>query len=406
MFHIVIALRADTHYSIVHCYHELSMRLGLILYHEELRVGYMTQQMKSLMAAHDEVSSLPEDQQEHPYCLAVERSPLARDIQSIYHDLCLHGEVRLYINKWVELSFCLPHKVHKRHLPNVLVEPESIFQCLEMLRPYHSILLKIEPQDLLEQLSTDASPALRRLIRQCSPLKSFRNLAVDCDLSLTQVFQLTGHLLYWGRATVIYPVCESNQYVVSHHIPTPLPAKYKEKFQDKFSDSLLETLSSFSLPRSVSVSPPLSLHQHRLTEIVIWLLQYHLISQLHTYVTLALDDDLSLKDVPPPTPGVHHHHGQDNSSLEAVSKEELLKNFSASEQEVILSVNGSGDKSDLAQFVRFSKYWRGEHHIEDMMYHENCTRYELLQCIDKFSSILVKHEHEDPVVTKYWSQIL
>ena len=163
MFHIVIALRADTHYSIVHCYHELSMRLGLVLYHEEMRVGYMTQQMKALMAAHvrisnkafifiinyiisgvqDEMSSLPEDQQEHPYCLAVERSHLARDIQTIYHELCLHGEVRLYINKWVELSFCLPHKVHKKHLPNVLVEPESIFQCLEALRPYHSLLLQV-----------------------------------------------------------------------------------------------------------------------------------------------------------------------------------------------------------------------------------------------------------------------
>ena len=42
-----------------------------------------------------------------------------------------------------------------------------------------------------------------------------------------QVFQLTGHLLYWGRATVIYPVCESNLYVVSQHTPTPLPARLK-----------------------------------------------------------------------------------------------------------------------------------------------------------------------------------
>ena len=55
---------------------------------------------------------------------------------------------------------------------------------------------------------------------------------------------------------------------------------------------------------------------------------------------------------------------------------------------------------------RFSKYWRGEHHIEEMMYLENCSRYELLQVLDKFSAILVKHEHEDPVVTKYWSQTL
>ena len=143
MFHIVFALRADTDYSLVHCYHELSQRLGLILYHEETRVGYMTQQMKSLIAAHDEVATLPEDQQEHPFSLAVERSHLAKDIQTIFNDLCQHGEVRIYINKWVELSFCLPHKVHKRFLPNVLVEPESIFQCLESLRPYHSLLLQV-----------------------------------------------------------------------------------------------------------------------------------------------------------------------------------------------------------------------------------------------------------------------
>merc|ERR1719312_1138273 len=71
----------------------------------------MTQQMRSLMGAHDEGANLPEDQQEHPFCLAVERSSLARDIQTIYNDICLAGEVRLYVNKWVELSFCLPHQV-------------------------------------------------------------------------------------------------------------------------------------------------------------------------------------------------------------------------------------------------------------------------------------------------------
>ena len=48
-------------------------------------------------------------------------------------------------------------------------------------------MIQVEPQDLLEQLSTDASPALRRLIKQSSPTKSFRSLAVDCDLSLMQV---------------------------------------------------------------------------------------------------------------------------------------------------------------------------------------------------------------------------
>ena len=406
MFHVVIALRADTHYSIVHCYHELSQRLGLILYHEEHRVGYMTIQMRTLISAQDEVSSLPEDQQESVFSLAVERSHLARDIKTIYHDLCHSGEVRIYVNKWVELSFCLPHKVHRRHLPNVLVEPESILECLESVRPYHSILLLLDPQELLDQLSTDSSPGLRRLVRQSSPLKSFRTLACDCDLSLKQIFQLTGHLLYWGRATIIYPVCENNLYVVSPSVRLLLPHRLKEKFYEKFSESLLESLASFSLPRSVSVSPPLALHQHRHTEMIVWLLQHHLVTQLHMYVTLALDDDMTLGEDLPDTHSVHHMTSQDTSAQEPLTREEMVQEFSSAEQRFILSLDVAQDSADLAQFVRFSKYWRGQHHLEEIMYHENCTRNELLQCIDKFSSLIVKHEHEDPVVNRYWSQIL
>ena len=62
--------------------------------HEEQRVGCLTQQMRSLIAAQDEVGSLPEDQQEHHFNLATERSHLAMDIQNICHDLCNTGDVR------------------------------------------------------------------------------------------------------------------------------------------------------------------------------------------------------------------------------------------------------------------------------------------------------------------------
>ncbi|KAG8034603.1 hypothetical protein G9C98_007679 [Cotesia typhae] len=83
--------------------------------------------------------------------------------------------------------------------------------CLNSLRPYHGLLLLIEPVDLLESLPTDASPALRRMIHMYNPLKSLQTLAADTDLSLAQIFQLTGHLVYWAKATVIYPLCESNE---------------------------------------------------------------------------------------------------------------------------------------------------------------------------------------------------
>lgn len=83
------------------------------------------------------------------------------------------------------------------------------------MRPYHGLLLLIEQLELLESLPSDSSPALKRMIQMYNPLKSLQTLAADSDLTLSQVFQLTGHLVYWAKATIIYPLCESNVYVVS-----------------------------------------------------------------------------------------------------------------------------------------------------------------------------------------------
>jgi len=443
MFHIVFALRAVGNYSIIPCYHELSQRLGLILRHEEERVGYLTQQMRCLLDAQDEVGRLPEeDQGAQALSLATERSHLARDIQTIYRDLCTTGEVRLYINKWVELSFCLPQKLHKQHFPGILVEPESIYECLEALRPYHCLLLLVEARDLLDTLSTDASPALRRLIRQSSPLRSLRTLAVDTDLSLMQVFQLAGHLLYWGKATVIYPLCESNLYVLSPHLPTPLPLRLSNRFGERFSgDSLLEHLSAFSLPCRLALTPPLALHQPRQLEVIVWLLQHHLVIQLHTYVSLALDDHLSYtcrqeRPAPAPAPPLllarpeESSVGSGPSEVEEVSSagsysgrrdlpeageqaavpsaastEQLLAAFTPAERAVIMKVPAAAVPEDLAMFAALARYFQGRHHLEEIMYHENIRRSALLQLVDKFRDLLIKAEHEDPAVSMYFRRM-
>ena len=53
------------------------------------------------------------------------------------------------------------------------------------------------------------------------------------------------------------------------------------------------TLATFLLPCKLAASPPLALHQPRITQIIIWLLQHHLVIQLHTYVTQALDEGMT-----------------------------------------------------------------------------------------------------------------
>ncbi|KAL4718552.1 hypothetical protein ACJJTC_007611, partial [Scirpophaga incertulas] len=266
LINIVFALRASASHSIVKCYYDLSKRLGKALRHEEKRCSYLTAEMKIMLAAHDEVSALDSeinsgenDEEEEvsrhsvssntnvygsdnnadtlpksPFHLILQRSSLARSMKSVFEELSKTGIVQVRINKWVLLSFCLPHKAHQIHNRGLIIEPETIDKCLQKLRPYHGILLLVNPNDLLKSIPLDGSPALLRLVKLYSPLKSLQTLAIEADLSLTQVFQLTGHLVYWAKATIIYPLCEGNVYVVAPganvHIQSPLVEEFANEF--------------------------------------------------------------------------------------------------------------------------------------------------------------------------------
>ena len=96
-------------------------------------------------ASHQHRVILLEDQQGHHFSLVTVRSHLAminglslmQEFQltsHFYRDLCNTREVRmLFINKWVELSFCLLHKLNKKHFLNIPVECNSIFERREAL---------------------------------------------------------------------------------------------------------------------------------------------------------------------------------------------------------------------------------------------------------------------------------
>lgn len=65
--------------------------------------------------------------------------------------------------------------------------------------------------------------------------KKFKNKYFEMFLLFVfQVFQLTGHLVYWAKATVIYPLCEGNVYVVAPganiHIHSPLVEEFAKEF--------------------------------------------------------------------------------------------------------------------------------------------------------------------------------
>ena len=83
--------------------------------------------------------------------------------------------------------------------------------------------------------------------------------------------------------------------------------------------------------------------------------------------------------------------------------ETILKAFSLADQQVILDV--SQDKTELAKFALVAVYMNGKYHIEEIMYHLDLRRAQLLQIIDRFRDIIVRHEHEDPAVNLYYKPV-
>lgn len=449
-FNIVFALRANASHSIVNCYHDVSERLTIALHHEERRCGYVTSQSKMMLLAHDDVAALPEDSEESPYGIILSKSQLAKDLKTAYMDLKNKGCVHLKIHNWIEVSFCLPNKVHRLHNKDIDIDPEVIEQSLTALRPYHGMLLLVEVDELLASLPYDSSPALYRLIRITSPLKSIEQLAADADLSLPHVFQLVGHLVYWAKAMIIYPLCENNVYISSPTAPTNLNSPLVEKFSKKFPGmSLLLMLSQFSLPTALSqLTSPLNLPQQQAQQIqmVVWMLQHRLLMQHHTYINLicsskmkshnniqennhqypSMEEPLSLghgshsgsgspfpseeslttsPNQPTPISEISSKGGsEEDLSCHAKSEIMLLCSLSPSERESIMAVPSASNTEDLKLFARLCKYFRGSHHLEEIMYYENVRRSQLHTLLDKFRDVLITCPHEDAAVAAFYGK--
>uniref|UniRef100_A0A3Q1HNE5 GATOR complex protein NPRL3 n=1 Tax=Anabas testudineus TaxID=64144 RepID=A0A3Q1HNE5_ANATE len=448
LFNVVFALRANADPSVISCMHNLSRRIAIALQHEEQRCQYLTREAKLMLAVQDEITTMAESEtctpQNFPYCgiYRIFYKNIAYDYIHFIMILCTTGVVRLHINNWLEVSFCLPHKIHR--IGGNYIPPEALERSLKAIRPYHALLLLESEKALLNQLPLDCSPAMVRLIKTCSAVKNLQQLAQDADLALLQIFQIAAHLVYWGKAIIIYPLCENNVYMLSPHANISLYSPLAERFVQQFpGHDLPSMLAKFSLPVSLAeFRNPLEApaQEAQLIQMVVWMLQRRLLIQLHTYVCLLVppsEDEPGLRDEDPPlaarvggrslsTPSALSFGSptssddmtltspsMDNSSAELLPggdsplnkrmTETLLASLSEHEREVILNIPAAQNQEDLRMFARLLHYFRGHHHLEEIMYYENMRRSQLKTLFDKFRSVLVVTNHEDPIISIFQS---
>ncbi|KAI0217016.1 GATOR complex protein NPRL3 [Lamellibrachia satsuma] len=465
-FNVVFALQGNADVMLISCYHDLSKQLAVALRHEEKRCGFLSEQASKMCSTQDDMASQPEDSLESPYGAMLMKCQLAKQLKSVYLSLCssgvvqlyvnqwIHinynvfscslcssGVVQLYVNQWIHINFSLPHKVHMAHSPGMKITPKTIQRCVESLRPYHGMLLLVDEETLLDSLPPDGSPCLTRLIQVSSPLKNLQDLASDADLSLGQVFQLVTHLVYWGKAAIIYPLCESNVYVITPDTNMIVNSTLVEKFVELFPGmSLPAVISEFSLPTPLGEHRDvlgLPQQQAQQVQMVVWMLQHQLLVQLHIYVYRLPDiqtdrthnksaiNFLSPDDLPalrrkdtrvsdaassatsdesqgPTEKSSSFDIGSDGISDDARFQWHLLQDSLSTEtKEHIMNIATPDNVEDSQLFVRLCPYFNGQHHLEEIMYYENVRRSQLLTLLDKFRDMLILCQHEDVGITTW-----
>lgn len=397
-FIIVFSLRSSASYDTVNCYYDLSKRLAVALSFEERRCSYLSKEIQTMLGALEDrdmasldnhgslsiVSNKDSSNQdgsairpnpESVFSIILKKSLLARDMKKVFLSLCTTGIVDIRINRWVSVSFCLPQKVHRlkliTHESMPAIGDKDIERCLLYLRPYHGFLLLQDAKELLDALPIDASPAFIQLIKVANPERNFMDLSVDANLTLKQIYCIVSQLVYWAKVTIIYPICDSNIYAIHPLASTGIQSQLVKDFRTRFphNKSLPHYLADFSEGASLSqLNNPLLRVEEKanLLNIVTWLLQRRILTQMHKYI------------------------------FSMATKKQILEIHGN-------SVNGLGfgiGTDDLKLVLRLLPYFDGKHHIEDVMFFENLERSQLLILCDKFRNILYTCHYEDVAVSQ------
>lgn len=307
------------------------------------------------------------------------------------------GIVEMFINNTMRVSFCLYHKVHANSaLGHPSVNFQDVKTLLNMIRPYHGLMVHSRDHShVLDSLNASCSSSIILFLRALSPTKSFQVIASDIHMSLNHVFKIARHLVAWGKAFIIYPLCDSNVYMISHNADLQKVYELADDFQYHFSFGLSRTLKIFSQPTALRElqgrNQPFESNQEALMHIVVWMLKHKVLIQCHEYVYFACD--------PVVVDGAEMSFSEVRACFERVAQEsatsatmsELPEACRRVFERIILPLKDR----DLADFFRLFKYFDGKHHFEDIMFNEDLRRPTLNAVIGKFAAVLETRVRKD-----------
>lgn len=355
---------------------ELARRLSAALLHTNNR-GYLSREVRTILNIREvwveeqiRIAQLVRaaGQEESEVTIAMARnahaklsedilqvSQFAKELRAIFHSIKVNQSVNLALNGWVAYSYVM--KERRRAEATAKVH----------FRPFHALLI-VWPDEFLNDarrpapdprqlLPVDANLSLRMLMGAARPVKSFQDLHLELGLSYSHLYRLAAHLLYWGKAKMVYKLSQHSIYSVNPQ------AKVNQSLYRKFGAtfgtlSLTTVLASFSQPVSLqevcSTVPDV-------IAVVSWLLLHDTVKQVHEYAIL----------LPPPSDGDVCCSEGDLSWLEKLQ-------------------DSSQEYEDL---VRLVPMLDGKQDFFELMYRFSMSRARLLAVFDKYHDIIVTLRH-------------
>ncbi|ORX55436.1 UPF0171-domain-containing protein [Piromyces finnis] len=395
MFHVVFIIKPSDEKSfdneIEKLYKNVILKLSHGLQHEQRYRSYVMQQIDLILSLKDESY---EDSSQLMDCI-LHQSSLAHDLATVYDALISNKIAHIVINNSVDLSLQIPPSLPSfEDNDEIILSEEQILNndaSFPTLRPYHALLLLEDPEEIFKSFPKDPSPTLVELIQVVTPMQCFEELQSILDCSLSHIYKLAAHLVYWRKARIIDVISIRNVYVISPNANLDILPELCKDFENHFPGTdLLSIFSELSIPRPFSSVIPSKDQRTLYLEIITYFLRHNLVTQLHMYIYLSISQEIKKRTI-------YSQSSTENEEFSSSDNSSIILNPSETsdiENEWIKMLASTQSPAESALFLRLLPYFTGKYHVEEIIFRENLTRKDLKIILSKFRNELITILHQ------------
>ncbi|KAL1230730.1 GATOR complex protein [Trichinella spiralis] len=247
LYNVIFAIQATAPKNVVDSYANFVEKISKGIKQDELKSKYLSNQMEIILQCQD----VSKWQNQYVFEVTEEyiwqKSTLAFTLRNIFVDLTKYGCTSLRFNGWLDIGCQLLESSTVTTKKPMFSLHTTLSQGTILIKPYHTMILLEGSRTVMDNMFPNAAGAMRHFLQIVSPLKNLQAIGQELQMDLSLIFRFAEHLVYWGKAIMVYPIAQNNTYIVSR--TADLANEHIQKrFALQFRVELAVMLSKFNSP--------------------------------------------------------------------------------------------------------------------------------------------------------------